>query len=53
MLLKIKKTLIVVVVVTRLKQFNSLIITMLGTSSNYKVVRIVVGNLKVETRNFL
>ena len=32
--------------VTRFKQFNSLIVTRLGTSSSYKVVRIVVGNLR-------
>ena len=37
--------------VTRLKQFNNLIVTRLGTNSSYKVVRIVVGDPKVETRN--
>ena len=45
--------LIVVVVVARLKQFNSLIVTRLGTCSSYKIVGIVVGNPKVETRNSL
>ena len=37
--------------VTRLKQFNNLIVTRLGTNSSYKVVRIVVEDPKVETRN--
>ena len=37
--------------VTRLKQFNNLIVTRLGTNSSYKVVRIVVGDPKVEIRN--
>ena len=32
--------------VTRFKQFNSLIVTRLGTSSSYKVVRIIIGNLR-------
>ena len=32
--------------VTRLKQFYSLIVTGLETSSSYMVVRIVVGNLR-------
>jgi len=43
----------IVVAIIGSQQFNSLVVTTLGTSSSYKIVGKVVGNPKFETMNFL